>query len=368
MPSAYAKTAVMELIRAGDRGERVLDVQAKLTALRHVIPPDERTGVFGNGTRDAVRAFQQARGLLVDGIVGKDTWRELVEASRRLGDRVLYLRAPHMRGDDVRDLQDRLATFGFDVGRTDGIFGPHTQRAVTEFQRNYGLTPDGIVAEGTVRALAGLPRIAGDTPSGALREREQMRARAGGLSGLRIVLDPGHGGDDPGNIGAAGAREDAVCFAIAARVEATLAAAGAQVFLTRHETTAPGDSARAAFANALDAEVYLALHLGGGDPGARGAAAFYFGHERFRSESGARLAELLLEEVCALGIVDARTHAKTFPILRETRMTAVVLEPGYVTNAAEEHALADARFQEQLAGAIASALRRFTREPAAASG
>jgi len=76
------------------------------------------------------------------------------------------------------------------------------------------------------------------------------------------------------------------------------------------------------------------------------------------------VANLLLEQVCALGLIDGRTHAKTFPVLRETRMPAVVLESGYITNPDEERLLADPHFQQQLAGAIAEGLRRFAREPA----
>src|SRR5438874_6829039 len=162
----------MRVIREGDRGQPVADVQRRLAALG--LPPSDKelTGVFGPDTRVRVMAFQQDRGLSVDGIVGDETWRQLVEASWRLGDRVLYLAAPHLRGDDVRDLQDRLATLGFDVGRGDGIFGTRTEGAVREFQRNYGLPADGIVAAATMRALAGLPRIAGDTPATSVREME----------------------------------------------------------------------------------------------------------------------------------------------------------------------------------------------------
>lgn len=354
----------MELIRSGQRGEQVLGVQTKLVALGYDVPADERAGFFGEGTLDSVRAFQQARGLIVDGIVGPDTWRELVEASWKLGDRVLYLRAPHMRGDDVRDLQDRLATMGFDTGRVDGIFGPQTQIALLEFQRNYGLRSDGIVADDSLRALLGLPKIAGDTGVGGIRERTRSRRFPPGLAGLRVVLDPGHGPSEPGFAGPNGETESAACFALAHAVEASLAAGGAHVFLTRREDGTPTDSERATLANALDAHLFVSLHMGGGDLSARGAAAFYFGHERFRSELGARLADLLLAEVTLLGLTDGRAHAKTFPVLRETRMPAVVLEPVYLTNSDEEKLIADHAFRAHLADAITRGIRNFTREGA----
>ena len=68
----------------------------------------------------------------------------LVEAGWRLGDRLLVLAAPQLRGDDIAELQDALNQLGFDCGRPDGIFGPATVRALEDFQRNGGLTPDGI--------------------------------------------------------------------------------------------------------------------------------------------------------------------------------------------------------------------------------
>ncbi|MCA1830818.1 MAG: N-acetylmuramoyl-L-alanine amidase [Actinomycetota bacterium] len=354
----------MQLIRRGDRGQHVLDVQQRLARLGYVVPADERS-TFGEQTASALRAFQQARGILVDGIVGKDTWSELVEASWHLGDRVLYLRAPHFHGDDVRALQDTLGTFGFDCGRIDGIHGPRTDAAIRDFQRNYGLPTDGVVGERTVRALRGLPRLAGDTPAVGIREREAIRARALSVAGMRVVLDPGHGGDDAGHIGATGAREDQICYAIAHRAEARLVAAGAQVFVARRAEDAPTESERAALANALEGDIFVSIHLGGGEPGTRGSSAFYFGHERFHSEAGAQLAELLLEEICALGFVDGRSHAKTFPVLRETRMPAVLVEVGTLTDPEDEKLLADPAVQARAADAVAEAVRRFTQIAAA---
>jgi len=208
--------------------------------------------------------------------------------------------------------------------------------------------------------------MASDLPIGVLREREALRRRTlTGIAGLRVVIDPGHGGEDPGTVGPAGAREADVCFAIATALEAALTASGTQVFLTRRHADGPSDAERATLANTLEADLFVSIHAGGAEPSAGGAAAYYFGHERFHSETGMRLAELLLEQVCSLGFIDGRAHAKTFPVLRETRMPAVMLEAGYITHPDEERLLADPAFQQKLATAIAEGLRRFAREPAA---
>lgn len=357
------------IVRRGQRGEAVRDVQDRLLALGYAVAPEERGTEFAASTEDAVREFQQRRGLAVDGIVGPETWRELVEASWRLGDRALYLRAPHLRGDDVRALQDRLSALGFHHGRVDGIFGPETAASVREFQRNYGMPSDGIVGDATVRALAGLPGLGGDTPVGEIREREALRRIPPTLAGMRIVIDPGHGAADSGWTGAAGLREAECALRLARRIEALLAASGAQVYLTRDERADPSPSERAAFANQLGADLYLSLHAAGADaPGTPVPGAYYFGHERFHSHAGRRLAELVAEELSALG-ARAAAEPKTFSVLRETRMPAVQIEPAVLTDPDGERRLADPAFLSRVAEATAAALRRLVREPVpAASG
>src|SRR4029077_16717138 len=111
-------------------------------------------GGFGPSTESAVKAFQVRRGLSPDGVVGDHTWRELVEAGRTLGSRQLYLRGPGrmMRGDDVRELQRRLNALGFDAGKEDGIFGFDTDRALRQFQKNFGLQSDGYAGHDSFHA------------------------------------------------------------------------------------------------------------------------------------------------------------------------------------------------------------------------
>jgi N-acetylmuramoyl-L-alanine amidase len=70
-----------------------------------------------------------------------------------------------MRGDDVAALQNRLLGMGFDIGRIDGIFGPRTARALSEFQRAVGISDDGTCGPATFSALARLARtVTGGAP------------------------------------------------------------------------------------------------------------------------------------------------------------------------------------------------------------
>jgi murein DD-endopeptidase MepM/ murein hydrolase activator NlpD len=115
-------------------------------------------GVLGAGTEDALRRFQQRKGLAADGVPGPQTRRALGRYGRRspLGRRPLAL---GRRGWDVAALQFSLAWHGFPSGNFDGYFGAHTDAALRSFQRRAGVVPDGIAGPGTVRALRGpLPR------------------------------------------------------------------------------------------------------------------------------------------------------------------------------------------------------------------
>ena len=108
----------MSILRRGDRGSAVIEIRSALAGLGLLSSPDAElsTGrhvavdVFDAELDHAVRAFQQQRGLLVDGMVGEATARALREASYQLGARTLshQFGAP-MYGDDVATLQARLA-------------------------------------------------------------------------------------------------------------------------------------------------------------------------------------------------------------------------------------------------------------------
>lgn len=68
--------------------------------------------------------------------------------------RTLHLVTPHLKGDDVAELQDRLRTLGFFAGKIDGVFGPSTDAAVREFQRAMNLEPNGTVTPDTWLRMA----------------------------------------------------------------------------------------------------------------------------------------------------------------------------------------------------------------------
>lgn len=321
-------------LRIGQHNEAVRDLQRRLSGAGFDVGDDD-SGTFGSGTRDALLAFQVARGLRVDGICGSHTWTMLVEAGRTLGDRLLYLRAPMLRGDDVLALQQRLNALGFDAGREDGIQGPDTTRALTAFQHDAGLAPDGICGPATLDVLGRL----GVTSRGsvaALKERDRLRD-PGSLQGrsVFVVVDGG-------------------LEALGDALDRELREMGAETIL---EAGDHHDGALAQEARRFGAQVCLVLRVGA-DPG---LVISYFGTGDFRSELGFRIAHRVQEEIpSSLGA--ARCEPKTYPILRETPMAAVLVELDPTPDRMADVVAITGR----LAASIAQGLRRAVEEPAEA--
>jgi N-acetylmuramoyl-L-alanine amidase len=342
---------VKRLIRQGERSEQVADVQARLRALGFRV--DDVPGDFGRSTLLALKTFQQERGLIADGIVGPDTWDQLVEAGWRLGDRVLYMKYPAFRGDDVQTLQNRLNALGFDSGMEDGIFGIDTDRAVKSFQREYGVAEDGIVGPHTIIAMTGLRIDRPDTAAG-LRE-ELRRIERGGINQALIAIDPGHGADDAGDSDD-GLNEADLCWDLASRLAERLTRFGARVRFTRPETENPDSTTRAKRANQITADLFISLHFNShSEPSAEGSSTYYWRTSR----GGSQLAELIQEELSRIGLKDCRSHPGSFAVLRETRMPAVLVEPAYITSPEDAKRLEDPEFRTAIADSLTNAIGRY---------
>lgn len=343
------------------------EIRTVLTGL-DLLPAGGGGDEFDAATERAVRAFQQSRGLSVDGRVGAETWRALDAARWRLGARTLYHAVPEpLIGEDVRTLQERLLEMGYDAGRADAIYGIRTSRAVAQFQREMGLKPDGSCGPHTMNALRRLGRkVVGGRPQW-LRESDAIRQAGPTLVGRTVVIDPGHGGTDPGEVVPDGPlrwTEADIVYDLASRLEGRLAAAGVRVQLTRGPSprTCLPDADRAQLANALGADVFISLHTDGhANPAADGVATYHYGtNNGVTSATGERLAGLVQREIVArTGLRDCRTHAKAWDLLRLTKMPAVRVEVGYLTSPADRGRLVDPRFRDRVVEAIVAAVQRM---------
>lgn len=350
--------------RLGDTGPAIAEIRTKLSRLGFLDDTQPGPDTFDEDVDEAVRHFQQERGLTVDGVVDPTTYRVLDEARWRLGDRLLsYVVANPQTGDDVIDLQRRLVELGFDVGRVDGVFGKLTGEALREFQRNVGIPSDGTCGPSTFKALARLaPIVTGGRPE-QLRASEVLRQAGKRLPGKIVVIDPGHGGTDRGNLGH-GLEEAALVEDLAVRVEGRLAATGVQAFLTRGRGADAelDEITRANFANDTGANLMISLHVDSHEnPDASGVSTYYYGGNRPGTTSaiGEQFAGLLQREIVArTDLLDCRSHPKTWDLLRHTRMAAVRLELGYLTNERDAARLADVDFRDVVAEAIVVAVQR----------
>ena len=172
-----ASVALADTIRFRDKGEDVATLQAALKELGYY--EGELDGVFGKGTLAAVKAFQTAEALTVDGLAGKATQGRLTELTGFTFEEPEDTETPEVpetpetpeepaptglfandyrtmqiptAGDRVRILQRALKALGFDVA-VDGDYGTKTRQAVMAFQTVVGLTADGKAGAKTLQKL-----------------------------------------------------------------------------------------------------------------------------------------------------------------------------------------------------------------------
>ncbi|HEY5855250.1 MAG TPA: N-acetylmuramoyl-L-alanine amidase [Aldersonia sp.] len=362
----------MHRLRLGEQGPGVAEVRGALAGLGYLDDGNSSeywrapNAVFDAELDSAVRAFQQQRGLLVDGIVGPATYRSLKEASYRLGARTLiYQLSAPLYGDDVATLQRRLQDLGFYVDRIDGYFGPNTHEALTAFQREIGLAADGICGPDTLRSLELLgARVTGGNPH-RISEEEIVHRSGPQLTGKRIVIDPGLGGRDRGmavSTEFGDVYEMEILWDLASRLEGRMAATGMETFLSRPWGANPSDVDRASTSNGFDADLMISLRCARNEsPAANGVASFHFGSPNgSASMIGQVLAGFIQREIVArTSLQDCRTHGRTWGLLRLTKMPTVQVDIGYLTNEYDASVLTNPRFRDIIAEAILVSVKRL---------
>jgi N-acetylmuramoyl-L-alanine amidase len=381
--------------RRGDRGPAVAEIRARLARLgvlagsKHVrgeqslrtlmYPADgpldttepsqwETTalasGDFDAEVEEAVRRFQRERGITVDGIVGPETFRRLEEARWRLGDRVLSYQPGHpFVGEDVLELQRQLNRMGFDCGKEDSHFGPLTDRGLREFQRNTGGETDGIAGPQTLRSLGRLHRTVGVESAHVARERYALPTLQTGIVGKVVVLDASPGSTDE-QMPLGGATATAITGTIARMARDRLSGRGAIASLT-HTVDAGGEgideAERARVCNEADCDLVVSVHIDSADETAPPLAVYFYGRsEKAFSAAGRMAAEAIGSALTGgkLGL-PCTVDARTWDILRATRMPSVRVCFGRTSMPEVRDRLVEAAFQEAVAAAISDGLVRF---------
>ncbi|MFI7481249.1 peptidoglycan-binding protein [Kocuria sp. M1R5S2] len=369
------------MLRRTMTNRRVVSLRERLlragATVAYLAPQDvNNPSYFDDHVDAAVRAFQQQRGLIVDGLVGPETDRALNEAQYALGDRPLYLdEGRPLRGDDVTMLQHNLSRLGFYYGHLNGVFGSSTHHAVTELQESLGLSPSGVVGRETIASLARINRNITSSKAFSLRDYHRLERATSALRGRSIVLVPSR---DTGQQSPASApgdfldRADAITRDVAVRASELLHEIGAEPAVV-HPDPAPharrGHAVRTV-ASATEAttgqpeSVVVTLHCDwNSSPAAAGMSSYYWG-EQDRSEIyspiGERAAVLVLKELVArTGALDLGTHARQWDVLRGTDAPTIWLDLGYLSNPGDRTALADPEHRNHLAEAIVFGLQRM---------
>lgn len=318
-------------LELGATGETVVDLHTHLTIAGYLVE-NVHLDQFTDETQQAVTAFQRGRGLDPTGAVDSDTWDSLVEAGHYFGERLMCRRTPMLRGDDVAELQLMLGSLGFDAGWIDGIFGGDTEDAVADFQRNAGLPVDGVAGPTTCATLTRLRLSANAArPVASVREQERLRSGSAELVGKRIVV---------GDLG--------ISPLIAGALGKALRHEGARVLLLHH----PDGSTHARAANQFDAELYLGISV----VDSEACTAWFYETDAFSSYGGRHLANLAIDR---LSIVLGRpgvVEGKRAPVLRETRMPAVLFRIGPPRQFTHE--------RDRIASSILDAMAEWVHEPA----
>jgi len=186
-----------------------------------------------------------------------------------------------------------------------------------------------------------------------------------------VMLDPGHGGYDPGAITNQGVYEKSINLQIAQKVKEMLGPSGIGVFLTREEDIdyVPDGvkgrtikkqidlNRRIDMAKEANADLFVSLHVNATATGQdSGAETFYHS----KSETGKRLAELIQQELIKIPGMNRRiVKPGDFYIINNTSMPAVIVEVGYLSSLKEQKKLQQSWYQEQLARAIAKGIANF---------
>ncbi|MGF1570782.1 MAG: N-acetylmuramoyl-L-alanine amidase [Nodosilinea sp.] len=174
-----------------------------------------------------------------------------------------------------------------------------------------------------------------------------------------VMLDPGHGGADPGAIGIGGLQEKGVALAVAQHTAAALSAQGIIVQMTRQGDQTVDLQPRVDQAEAATATVFVSIHANAVNmqrPEVNGLETYYY------SEAGATLATVLHRRVLgSLTMNDRGVRQARFFVLRRTSMPAALIEIGFVTGATDAPKLRDPQWQAQMGQAIANGVLDYLR-------
>lgn len=189
----------------------------------------------------------------------------------------------------------------------------------------------------------------------------------GGIGGKTIVLDPGHGGSDPGAIGPTGLQEKQVTLPIAEYLKSILEAKGAKVILTRttdvdvygpHASGVDELQARVNVANGNRADAFISIHINSfSNPNVGGIATYYFDG----SDQSKKLASAVQGQIAEHSGFngDRGIQPGNLYVLRHSLMPSILVELGFISNPKEEEHLKEMSTRQEFANELAKGLELY---------
>lgn len=330
--------AATSVLKQGMSGKEVLTLQQNLKKLGYF--KQTPTQYFGDATKAAVIQFQKEHGITTTGQVAALTSAKI---NQLISKPVLKY---GMKSSDVTTLQIDLKKLKFFTQAATGYFGSATQTAVQNLQKQYHLGVTGIA----------------DTLTHVKIDSLLCKT-----AGIKIVLDPGHGGIDRGtSIGKV--YESEIVLAMAKRLKSYLAADGYDIVMTRNSSTSLDRlsnrsgtrqqkdlDARTSIINKSGASLFVSLHINSCPeaPSCSGSIVFY-NSSMPGSKLLAQNIQKALNQVSVSGF-SRQTHTcreENYYVLRNSNIRGVLVETAYITNAKELKLLPTASFQDKIVRAV----------------
>lgn len=174
---------------------------------------------------------------------------------------------------------------------------------------------------------------------------------------MKIILDPGHGGHDPGAVGPTGLKEKDVALSIAVKVGRILDYYGIQVIYTRKDDRFIEIPNRSKVANDAKVDYFVSIHINSAtNSSATGTETF----AHAQGTTGDKLANSIQENlVKEINLRDRGVKYANFAVLRQTNMPATLVEVAFINNPIEEKLLKSDEFQARVAAGIANGILKF---------
>lgn len=177
----------------------------------------------------------------------------------------------------------------------------------------------------------------------------------------KILIDPGHGGHDAGAIGKL-SKEKNLNFLLAKEIAFALKRAGFQVFMTRNNDTFIPLRTRVTMVKKCKADLFISVHHNSSKRNLAAAGIECFAFRTPRPEDTVLAAMIQTRLIGATGSINRGVKFANFAVLRGNPVPAVLIEAGFVSNAAEEKRLVNANFRRSAANAVAAAVKSYARK------